>query len=179
MKLHPAPSSKSRSFGKKTLELRNAFFGDIAGEVWSRHGAKGFTTIPRILSLVLSLIGELGKKGGNPSRVYFDLWCRSWDYALIQITDEQDMAYSSGYTGTRAVRSWREHILSLTDSGFILTKELGNRDVAFVVIRDPYKVVFELQKQGKVPTEWWNAFMKSIIDSGVDLSKYQAKSQTA
>ena len=119
-----AKKSSSRSFTKKRLELRDRFWPGAEAAVWSRKKSKGFSTIPRTLPLFLRLLRHLSKKGqGNPANVYCDLWCRVFDEGLVRVTDDQELAYASRYSGTRAVRTWREHIQRLVDLGFILTQE--------------------------------------------------------
>ena len=58
--------------------------------LWDRAEFTGFTTIPRTLSLILRVIDGLDSR--RLSRVYFDLWCRSFDDYVIDIKDEFDAA---------------------------------------------------------------------------------------
>src|SRR6266404_6012226 len=100
-------------------QLRDGFWPDEAGKLWHRTTEDGYSTVPRTLPLVMTLIDELKDKGKDIARVYFDLWCRQIDDSFVEVTDEESFAYSSGFTTTgRNVRSWRERIEMLRDLGF-------------------------------------------------------------
>ena len=151
---------KSQKFSKRRTTLRERFWPNSGELIWSRHTHVGFTTIPRTLPLILRLIKELSPKGkGDPSRVYFDLWSRVYDEGFVEVTQPDDFAYAAGYTGTRALRTWREHVQLLAHMGFIRTEEQGNRDIAYVLILNPHEVVAQLRSINKVPKEWWTAFV--------------------
>jgi len=158
-------SARTRRLARKREELRETLWPGASANVWSRHRDKGFTTIPRSLPLILRLISELTPKG-DASSVYLDLWARSYDEGLLTVHDEQEMAFSAGYDGPRAARTWREHIDTLVDLGFIQTKELGNRDIGHILILDPHKVAAQLHATGGIPSEWWNAFVTRLNEVG-------------
>lgn len=86
----------------KRTNLREALWPGSGQEIWSRHINDGFTTIPRLLPLVMTLIKNLGQKGDSSS-VYFDLWSRGFDEGILSNLDPLSCAFSSGYSGTRAV----------------------------------------------------------------------------
>src|SRR5256885_16292329 len=109
-------------------DLRNNLWPGEAEKLWHRTTEDGYSTIPRTLPLVMTLIDELKGKGRDISRVYFDLWCRQMDDCFVEVTDEETFAYSSGYsTPGRNVRSWRERIEMLRELGFISIKPNGSR----------------------------------------------------
>src|SRR5260221_4028582 len=94
------------------ISLREELWPGSCDEIWDITDAelKGFATVPRLMPLVLHLIRILVEKnGGDPSSVYFELWCRDFGQGLVQISDEQECAYFSGYSSTRALRTWRNH----------------------------------------------------------------------
>lgn len=169
------PSPKSKAMSKRQLALRRELWPDSDDEVWVRLESKGFTSIPRILPLILLLITILDKPKksgkGNPSKVYFDLWCRIFDEAFLEVSDEEEFAYSSGYIGSpsRAVRTWREHIKLLTELGFIRTAPKGNREIGYVLIVDPYRAAEKLKAARRVPDAWWNAFLSRVNQTGATL----------
>jgi hypothetical protein len=155
-------SDASKKLADKRIALRDSFWPGAAGVVWSKSTAKGYGTIPRILPLVMRLMQDLSAKG-DPSGVYLDLWARDFGEGIITVSNEEDFAYSSGYSGPRAARSWRERIEKLIQLGFIRTKEQGNRDVAHILLLDPYYVCAKLRADGKIPADihasWWSAFV--------------------
>ena len=110
---------------RRRIDLRRRLWPDITErDLWDRREFKGFTTIPRTLALIVRIIDEIDRK--NAGRVYFDLWCRSFDDYLIEIRDEYEAAYSSGYDGQRAVRTWRERMGVLDGAGFIRTQRASH-----------------------------------------------------
>lgn len=164
----------SRHPSSKREELRERLWPNGGELVWSRKTNDGFITIPRLLPLVIHLIKQLAPKG-DPGRAYLDLWSRSFDEGIISINDEADCAYSSGYIGNRAVRTWREHILALQELGLISVRPRGNREIGHILLLDPIKVCAKLHKQAKskVPSEWWAAFVERANEIGALLPELE------
>ncbi len=155
---------------QKRERLRDALWPSAAESVWSRHSNDGFTTVPRILPLVMHLIKRLAKKG-DPSSVYFELWCRAFDEGIVTVSDEMVSAYAAGYSGTRAMRTWREHMLQLQELGFIEVKPAGNREIGHVLILNPLLVSARLYatKPKLVTEEWWSAFVGRANEIGAEI----------
>ena len=123
----PSPKSKLE---EKRRELRDQLFSNCASELWSRKSVKGFTTIPRTLGLIMTLIEQMvdRKKGHDVSRTYFELWCRGFDDYFIEVTDVEVFAYAAGFTSKgRNVRSWEERIKSLASLGFVKVAPNGSK----------------------------------------------------
>ena len=76
------------------------------------------------------------------------------------------MAFTAGYDGPRATRTWREHIDTLVELGFIWVEELGNREVGHILIVDPHKIVATLHTRGQVRKEWWNTYITRMHEIG-------------
>jgi hypothetical protein len=113
----------------------------------------------------MRLIGDCTQRG-DASRVYLDLWCRAFDEGLVVVRDDEEMAYTCGYDGPRAIRTWREHIETLVGLGFILKKELGNRDVGHVLLVDPVIAVARLRHLKLVGDKWWNMYLTRMNEIG-------------
>jgi hypothetical protein len=160
----------STKAASKRLELRDNLWPDAESVVWLHTKYKGFKSIPRLLPLICALIkAKKGKAKGDPTAVYLDLWCRVWDEAFLDRVDEYEFSFSSGYTGNRAVRTWREHIQLLESLGFIRTKSSGNRGYGSILLLDPIRVCVDNHAKGHVDDDWWNAFRKMAIDYGTKL----------
>lgn len=154
----------------RRLALRDQLWPDESENLWHRTTEDGYSTIPRTLPLVMTLIDELKGKGKDAARVYFDLWCRQIDDSFVGVNDEESFAYSSGYsTPGRNVRSWRERIDILSDLGFVKVQPNGSRKYGYVVLLHPHRVVCELRAQGKISDAWWNAFIKRAGEIGAVL----------
>lgn len=161
---------KRKPPSQKRLELRESLWPESENWIWDRHSNDGFTTIPRILPLVMGLMKKISNPG-DPSMVYLDLWSRMFDEAIITVTDEETYAFSSGYTGTRAVRTWRERILRLSELGFIKVKPEGLREIGQILVLNPLSICSRLKKTtGNVPDEWWNAFLHRVNEIGASIS---------
>src|SRR5215475_60628 len=90
----------------KREQIRDLVFPNSAEDIYDRKIHNGFSSIPRTLGLMLTLIEELAPKDKNPSRVYSELWFRTYDDKLVEVKDEDEFAYASGLS----VRRWRERI---------------------------------------------------------------------
>ena len=161
-------SSRRSKPAEQRAYLREQLWPSSSDRIWNRKENQGFTTIPRVLSLVMSLINHLVLKG-NPSNVYLGLWLRSFDEGIITIRDEEALAYEAGYFGTRALRTWREHVLSLCELGFIKVMPDGNREVGHVLLVNPLLVCANLRAVQRVPDEWWSAFANRAGEIGASI----------
>ena len=166
-KVAPKPLTK---VALRRQGLRDSLWGEEAVNLWHRTTEDGYSTIPRTLPLVMTLIDELKGKGRDISRVYFDLWCRQMDDSFVEVNDEESFAYSSGYsTPGRNVRSWRERIDMLRELGFVSIQPNGSRRNGYILLHHPHRVVCELRAQGKVNDAWWGAFSKRASEIGATL----------
>lgn len=154
---------------EKRRKLRDQVFAGAAGDLWNRRQVNGFTTIPRTLGLVMTLIEQLAerKKGHDVSRTYFELWCRAFDDYLIEVTDAEAFAFSAGFVNRgRNVRSWEERVATLEELGFIRTAPNGSKKRGYILLLDPHLVVKRLQADGKISAEWWGAYTKRASEVG-------------
>lgn len=156
--------SRTSELLRRRIELRDQLWPDSARIVWDRldRKEKGFTTIPRTLPLVGTLIRHLTDRL-DASRTYFDLWGRSWDGGLVEIMDEEEMAASCGYAAAkRNVRTWRERMVALERLGFIRIQPKGTRKYGYVLLVHPHDAVERLRHDNDhdVPDWWWTLFLK-------------------
>lgn len=156
---------------RKRQDLRDQLWPGSEEWVWGEEKEVGYVKAPRAMPLILGLIRHLsaGTKSGDPSAVYFDLWCRSMGQGLVTVSDEEDCAFSSGYTSTRAVRTWRGHMFQLVSLGFILAKADGNREFGQVLLLNPLAVCARLRAEGKVPEAWWTSFARRVSEVGAKI----------
>src|SRR5882757_7949228 len=90
----------------KREQLRDQLFPGSATEIFDRNVHDGYSTVPRTIGLMLTLLEKIADKGMNVSRVYSELWFRTPDCKLIEIKDEGDIAYASGLS----IRRWKERL---------------------------------------------------------------------
>ncbi len=159
-------SPRSLKIQQRRVALRDQFFPDAANLVWTRQLNAGYCSVPRTIPWIALLIAQLSTHG-NPSGVYWDFWCRAFDEGVIEVNDEQEFAFSSGYTGNRALRTWKEHVKQLQKLGFIKVAPKGNREIGYILLLNPYLVVEHLKKQGQIPeVSWWTSFQARMAQIG-------------
>jgi hypothetical protein len=164
----PAVPAKTK-MEEKRRNLRDQLFPGCAGDLWDRHQVNGFTTIPRTLGLIMTLIEQLAerKKGHDVSRTYFELWCRAFDDYLIEISDVEAFAFAAGFISrSRNVRSWEERVSALAELGFVRVAPNGGRKQGYVLLLDPHKVIKKLNENGKIDRGWWGAYAKRASEIG-------------
>jgi hypothetical protein len=135
-------------------------------DAWTGENERGFFQAPRTLPLVLTLVAmkTLVKKG-NAARVYLELWSRHMGGGVIELKHEGEHAYAAGYVGTRAVRTWNEHMQRLEANGFIKTKGSGNQRFKYVLLIHPTTVVEKLRTEMKVDPHWLSTYEMRQIET--------------
>src|SRR4051812_47794406 len=97
---------------KDRASMRDQMFPDGQLRAWPDRESKGWCRVPRTLPVILSMLDrDKDLKGGKDvTRTYLALLAHNWDEGLVVVSDEAEFARMSGFTGTRAVRSWRERM---------------------------------------------------------------------
>jgi hypothetical protein len=133
---------------------------------WNGEKEVGWFRAPRTLPLILALLRTKALSGrDDPASVYLALLARHLDSGIVDIVNERDLAYESGYSGTRALRTWQERMRLLEKLGFIETKQSGNQKYRYVLIVHPAIPIERLHAEGKVNDAWWNAYTARRIDT--------------
>jgi hypothetical protein len=155
------------------LNLRNRLWPDSASLIWDRKKKTtvGFTTIPRLLPLIMILIDHLKEKGEGDARMaYLELWSRTRDAQIVSIKDEEDIAYASNCTRPkRAIRTWKDHMRVLKRLGFIMVASDGNREFGHILLLDPLAVAACLHNENRTPPGWWSAFTRRADEVGAKI----------
>jgi len=144
---------------KQRLKLRKELWPDVGDEhLWDRKLRKGFTTIPRTMSLIFEILDSVCK--GKPlSRVYLELWCRLHDEGFITVKDERAFAFACGFAGERGSQTLADRLARLERHGFIRTAEGEYGRRTHILVLDPYRAIAALtgQKAVSVPKGLLNA----------------------
>jgi hypothetical protein len=101
--------------------------------------------------------------------VYWDLWARVFDEGFIVVKNPAELAFSSGYSGQRAVRTWTERMRELKALGFIDYKPRTGSEIGYVLLINPLIRACQLHAEGKVSEDWWNAFVERAEEIGAIL----------
>ncbi len=137
---------------------------------WTGEDEVGWFRAPRTLPLVLALLSSKAISGKtDPARVYLELLARHVGEGVIEMAHEAEHAFASGYSGTRAVRTWQERMKILEKNGFIKTKKVGNRQYALVLLVHPTRAVQQLrekkQDKAEVAEAWWAAYVQRKLET--------------
>jgi hypothetical protein len=149
------------------LRREQIMLANFAGMIlWLSEKETGYCAVPRTLPLILALLESKeisGKK--SPSSVYVDLLSRHRSEGVIEMGKESDHAFSAGYQGPRAIRTWRERMKTLEKNGFIVTKKVGNEEFAYVALVHPTVAVQKLIDDKRVSEDWLAAYRHRKLET--------------
>lgn len=130
---------------KRAMEIRETYWDDVSDkDLWHRSRHAGFTTIPRTIPVLMNIIDNLSKN--KPAgRAYFGLWARGFDASVVIVDNPMAVAFEAGFTGERAVTTWRQRMGTLVKLGFIEARPGSSGPYHYVLIRNPHKVVWKLK----------------------------------
>lgn len=139
---------KKTKMADRAKGLRDNFFPEVTQEwLWLRKRNDGYATIPRTLAIVMAIIDSLSKN--KPCGLtYFVLWCRAWDDPMLTIENPAVFAAEAGFSGERAIVTWRQRMKTLKDLGFIACKPGATGEFHYVLILNPHLVIWK-HNQGK------------------------------
>ncbi len=168
-----ATESKKRlsKIARQKLRMRDTLWPELdEARLWSRERSDGWLSMPRPMPLLMKVMDSLSK--GKPvSSTYLDLWCRTYDDSFVIANKDREMAYFSGFSGERAVRTWTMRMRTLNDLGFIDIKSGPNGPISYVLIFNPYLVVRQLYEAGQINETFFNSLAQRMIEIGAhDLS---------
>ena len=108
---------------EKSLRIREEYWPSLeSDDIWDRKKHKGFTTVPRTITIIINIIDSLSKN--QPlGQVYFVLWCHVFDDSLLIIDNPSIYAAEAGFSGERALTTWNKRMKMLQELGFIDCKE--------------------------------------------------------
>ena len=115
-------------------------------------------------------------KGMPPGHVLFSLWARTPDHPLITIESQAVFAAEAGFTGERAVDTWRKRMRHLRTHHFIETKAGPSGDLHYVLLINPNWALEALRRGGKVNNEVYGRFVDRMheIGASTELATIQA-----
>lgn len=130
---------------EKSLKIREEYWPQLKGDdIWDRKKHKGFTTIPRTIAIIMSIMDSLSK--GKPlGQTYFVLWCHVYDDSILIIDNPSTYVAEAGFTGERALTTWNGRMKALQDLGFIDCKDGASGKFHYVLIKNPHQVLWQLK----------------------------------
>lgn len=161
-------AARKNGMAERAAEQLKEYFPDVPTEqLWLRQKNKGFSTIPRTLPIAMEVIDNLSK--GQPAgHAYFALWCRAPDGPLVVVQNPIVFAAEAGFSGERAVDTWRRRMKQLKELGFIQTRKGVSGDFHYILLMNPNVVIELMHKSGKHPIqdELYLKFRDRIMDIG-------------
>lgn len=130
---------------EKAAKLRKDFWPKIKDEdLWDRLRNDGYTTVPRTMPLIMDIIDSLSKN--QPAgQAYFVLWCHVFYESFVDIPNPLVFAAETGFSGERALTTWKQRMKTLQELGFIDAKEGASGDFHYVLILNPHIVIQKLK----------------------------------
>ena len=125
--------------------IRAEAFPDVKDDqIWNikdKHRTKGFTPIPRAMPLIGVIMDNLSGKGKPVSGTYLELWCRSFENGFLILSKPRETAFASGFSGERAISTWKQRIRKLEELEFIKLQSGAAGEFNYVQILNPYHVI--------------------------------------
>jgi hypothetical protein len=158
-----------KKIAQRQLELRARLWPDYTdGHIWRRQYHHGFTTIPRTMPLILSIIDDLA--GSPVGMAYLELWGRAFDEGFVTLSKPREIAFHAGFDGQRGERTWRAKMKLLADLGFIETQSGPSGSMSYALILNPYLVIRRLhdQKRPGLREDKYNALVERAGEIGAE-----------
>jgi hypothetical protein len=155
---------------EKQLKLREQLWPGLdKARLWIRTQNDGFTTIPRTMPLLLHIMDALSK--GKPvSPTYLELWCRAYDDCFVTITKDHELAFHSGFTGQRALPTWRSRMQILASLEFIDIKPGPSGPISYCLLWNPYHIIkkhYDAKHPG-IGMGTFNALFQRAVEIGAN-----------
>jgi hypothetical protein len=153
---------------EKQLKLRETLWPGLDEKrLWLRKRQDGFTTMPRTMPIMLKIMDSLSK-GLPVSSTYLEIWCRAFDECFVTLNNQQNVAFHAGFSGQRALQTWKKRVHILSELGFIDIKSGPSGEISYVLILNPYDVIkkhYENKHPG-IPQDMYNALSARAIEIG-------------
>ncbi|WP_455233659.1 hypothetical protein [Geopseudomonas aromaticivorans] len=169
-------SARRTGMAERAAQQLAAYFPDVPlTDLWSRKRNNGFSTIPRTLPIIMEIIDSLSRKGQPAGHAYFSLWCRAPDSPLVVVENPLIVASEAGFSGERAVDTWRRRMRCLREVGFIKTKEGAAGEFHYILLLNPNVVAERLQKENRINDGLYRKLYDRILEIGAKSDLDHAK----
>ena len=159
-------SRKVERIRENYLKMREEFWPDIGEELlWHRKRNVVFVSIPRGITFISLVMDEIATV--QISSTYLALWCHTFDESVVIINDQEAMAFESGFTGQRAVNTWRSRMKELDRLQFIQTAPGRSGPYNYVLLLNPYKIIKMHRDDGNIINKAsYNALFERAAEIG-------------
>jgi hypothetical protein len=158
---------KSRSVLRRQLDTREKLWPGIENDrLWYRRDRDGFASIPRTMPLMMSIMDDLSGKGFPIGQTYFEMWSRLFDECFLTLNRPEELAFHAGFSGQRAVRTWKDRVRRLRDLGFIDLKSGPVGEFSYALFWNPYHVIRHHHQLKHVQDAKWQALIVRANEIG-------------
>lgn len=152
--------AKTRTILARQLEARAKIWPDVTNHMlWDRTERDGFSTVPRAMPLIMNIMDGLSEKGFPIGQTYIEMWCRLYDELFLTLNRPEEMAFYAGFTGQRAVRTWKDRVKRLAALGFIDLKSGPLGDMSYAIFFNPYHIIKRAYVNGNVAEDKYRALV--------------------
>lgn len=159
-------SARRLKMAERAEEQKKIHFPTVPGEwLWHRKQNDGFSTVPRTLPIAMQAIDDQSK--GQPAgHVLFCLWARSPDHPVVSIENPSTFAAEAGFSGARAVDTWRRRMKRLQELQFLTTKPGASGEFHYVLLLNPNVAVEWMRSHHLVQDGLYARFADRVADVG-------------
>lgn len=159
-------TSKRLNMAQRAQQQMEIQFPEVPEQMlWRRKQNDGFTTLPRTLPIVMQAADYLSK--GKPvGHTLFCLWARSPDHPLISVDNQQTFAAEAGFTGERAVDTWRKRMKKLIELKLIQAKPGSTGDLHYILLLNPNVAMESMRNAGGIPDAIYGRFIERVGEVG-------------
>lgn len=159
-------TTKRMGMAQRAQQLLELHFSNIdARWIWRRKSNDGFTTVPRTLPIVMQALDEVSK-GTPPGHVLFCLWARSPDNPMLSIENPATLAAEAGFSGERAVDTWRKRMKRLRENNMIATKPGASGEFHYVLLLNPNAALEWMRSHSLVQDGLYGRFLERMAEVG-------------
>jgi hypothetical protein len=149
------------------LDSREKLWPGVTNDhLWYRKERDGFASVPRTLPLIMGIADDLSGKGFPVGQTYLEMFCRLFDECFLTLNRPEELAFHSGFTGQRAVRTWRDRVRRLQELKFIDLKAGPLGEFSYALFWNPYHVIRDHHQAGRVQEAKWLALQVRANDIG-------------
>jgi hypothetical protein len=158
---------RANKMERRAKSVRESVWPSVRDDdLWDRKKAAGFTTMPRTMPQLINVINSLSKKGQPAGMTYLTIWCRLFVVGVVELASEKAMAVEAGFSGERAVDTWRKRMRTLKDLGFIDYAEGSEHEFQWVLVYNPHHAMRRLEQQKKVQQRLVTAWIERAESVG-------------
>jgi hypothetical protein len=158
---------KKNAVLERQLQVRSKLWPNVTDEMlWGGEDVQGFSMVPRVMPLMMSIMDDLSGKGFPVGQTYLELWCRLREERFLTLNRPEEMAFHAGFSGQRALRTWKDRVRRLADLGFIDVQPGPLGDLSYAIFLNPYHILKRHFIGGTINAAKWQALVIRALEIG-------------